>query len=80
MVSQLILGVVVNILRHIGIKVVQRSDIGLASSSYSRHFTVLGSAEFVVLYPQIGFEDFRRSQESQNRGVSRGNRGLAKDG
>src|SRR5450755_4659715 len=56
-VAHLILGIVVDILRHVPIQHGKGLDVGGASTS-SRHFAVLDSSQFIVLLPEIGFKDF----------------------
>ena len=58
-VGELVLGVVVNILRHVIVDIRQQSGIGLVSAPF-RFFIVLTAAELVILLPQIGFEYFER--------------------
>jgi len=68
-VSELVLGVVVNILRHIVVDIRKQRGIGLVSAAV-RLFLVLNAAEFVVLLPQIVFDYFERRKESENADVS----------
>src|ERR1700686_2038251 len=63
--GHLIFSVVVNILGHVRIKKPNGGGVGRTSPS-SGDFAVLDSPEFVVLLPQIGFEDFGCSQEPQD--------------
>ena len=73
MVSDLIVGVVVDVLVHIFIKVLQGLGIGHTSSTTQlRPLLVLNSSEFVVLYPEVAFDGFSRSEESKDCGVSLG--------
>src|SRR5260370_37199175 len=62
---EFVLGVVMNILRHISVDLYKQISVGLIAAS-SWDFTVLDSAELVVLLPQIGFKDFKRSKKAQN--------------
>jgi hypothetical protein len=57
-VADLIFSVVVNVLRHVSVEYLKGFDVFVASAGISRDLTVLGSAEFVVLNPQVGFDDF----------------------
>ncbi len=50
LMRKFILGIVMNILRHIGIEDLQRSGIRWTTTS-SRDLAILDSSEFVVLYP-----------------------------
>ena len=68
--GNLIVGVVVNVLRHVPIEDLNGGGIGRTPGS-SGNFGVLDSAEFVVLLPQIGFDEFRCRQQPKNSLVSR---------
>src|SRR6266404_568324 len=63
--GHLIFGVVVNVLGHVSIKKRDGGGVGGTSTS-AGDFAVLDSPEFVVLLPQIGFEDFGGGQETQD--------------
>src|SRR5215469_16748100 len=65
----LVVGVVMNVLRKVGVKVLQLGSIELVSRS-SRNFTIWDAAEFVVLHPEIAFENFRCRSESQQGRVT----------
>ena len=67
--AELILSVVVDILVHVAIQNLQRRGVGCAPTP-AGDFVVLDSSELVVLYPEVGLEDFRRRQESENGSVS----------
>ncbi len=55
-VAEFVIGIIVNILRHIAIKVHKSANVRLAAASTEfRPLAVLDSAEFVVLHPQITF-------------------------
>jgi hypothetical protein len=58
-VAHLIIGIVGDILRHVAIKDLKIGDVGL---TYRTGCT--DSSQFVVLLPQIGLDNFGRSQES----------------
>src|SRR4029077_11877174 len=62
--GHLIFSVVVNVLGHVRIEKRNGGGVG-GTSTASGDFAVLDSPEFVVLLPQIGFEDFGRGQEPQ---------------
>ncbi|HYL43133.1 MAG TPA: hypothetical protein VEU97_07100 [Ktedonobacteraceae bacterium] len=72
-VAELILGIVVDILVHIPIQLFKGSGVGSAPRP-SWNFAVLDSSEFVILLPQIGFEDFGCSQEPEYGHVTLRNR------
>src|SRR5260221_11766555 len=63
--GHLIFGVVVNVLGHVSIKERDGGGVGWTSTS-SGDFVVLDSPEFVVLLPEIGFDEFGRGQEPQD--------------
>src|SRR4029077_14389471 len=63
--GHLIFSVVVNVLGHVRIEKRNGGGVGWTSTA-SGDFAVLDSPEFVVLLPQIGFEDFGRGQEPQD--------------
>ncbi len=69
--ADLILGIVVDILGHVPIQHLQGSDVGFAPAP-SWDFAVLDASQFVVLAPQIGFQDFDRGREPENGHVSLG--------
>jgi hypothetical protein len=61
----------VDILGHVGIQLGKSLDIGgIAAPPWN--FFVLDTSQFVVLLPQIGFEDFGGRQEPQNGLISLG--------
>ena len=62
---EFILGVVMDVLRHVGVKHRQGSGVCRAAAA-SGNFVVLHSSKFVVLLPEIGFQNFRGRQKSQN--------------
>ena len=65
----LILGVVVDVLIHVLIELRHSVVVRLISSA-TWFLTVLNSGEFVVLNPEICFENFGRSREPKNRSVA----------
>ena len=67
--AELILGIVVDILGHVPIQHLKLSDVGFTPAP-SWDFAVLDSSAFVLLFPQIAFDDFDRSQETENVHVS----------
>ena len=68
-VAELILGIVVDILGHVPIQHFKGFDISCTPTP-PWDFAVLDASKFVVLLPQIGFEDFGRRQEPENSYVS----------
>src|SRR5205807_10315063 len=68
-VGKLILGIVVDVLAHIRVQHLKGSSI-FRTPTPSGDFAVLDAAEFVVLLPRIGFEDFCRREKPQNGRVS----------
>jgi hypothetical protein len=62
--------VVVDVLRHVDVKDLQRSHVERAAALDPVLFGILGSSEFGVLLPQIGLEDFRSSQELRDGDVT----------
>ena len=68
--ADLIVGVVVDVLVHVLVQHRKRLGIGVIPDS-TRDFGVLDAAEFVVLLPQISFDDFCCSQEPKNGRVPR---------
>ena len=76
--SELVLGVVVDVLGHVRVQHRQRIRVGRISAS-ARHFAVLNSPELVVLLPSVGLQDLERRQKTEYRRVSR-SRSLARVG
>src|SRR5258705_3179499 len=68
-VADLIIGVIMDILVHVLIQLLDRRGVGRIPAS-PWNFAVLDAGEFVVLLPQICFDDFCRRQESENVRVS----------
>ena len=69
LVRELVLGVIVNVLRHIGIKD-RNGSRKCWIPAPTGNFVVLDAREFVVLLPEIGFDELRRRKEPQDRDVS----------
>src|SRR6266478_7774877 len=69
--GQLVLGVVVNVLMHVFVKHFECLGVEAAAAA-SGDFAVLNAGEFVVLLPEIGFEDFSRRQKAQNGDITHG--------
>ena len=65
--ADLIVGGVGDVLRHVAIELLKSVDVGLT-------YTVGGlySPKFLVLLPQVGFDDLRCEQKLQNRRVPLG--------
>src|SRR5690348_4938039 len=70
-VTELILGIVVDILGHVPIEYQKALDVGSTAAS-AWNFAILDASQFVVLLPQVTFDDFDRSQETENRHISHG--------
>ncbi len=69
MMSDLIVGIIVDVLSHVFVQHSQGGGVGwIASASWD--FRVLDAAEFVVLDPEIGLEYFRRRCKSEKGSVS----------
>jgi hypothetical protein len=62
-VAELIIGIVVDILRHVRIEVLQRRGVSRAPAT-AGDFAILDPSEFVVLQPEIGLDLLNRRQES----------------
>ena len=67
--GDLIVGVVVDILGHVGVQHFHGGGVRWVPSS-AWNFAVLDSGELVILLPQICFDDFCCRQESENIRVS----------
>ena len=66
-VSDLVIGIVVNVLREIRVENLQLRGVGSIPSP-AWHFSVLHSAQFVVLHPKIGLQDLGgRGKAEQSR-------------
>jgi hypothetical protein len=61
-VAELILGIVVDILRHVSIEDVQRRGVERAPSREAGEFAILNSSEFSVLQPEIALDELNRGQ------------------
>ena len=66
---KLIVGIVVNVLRHILIENCKGGGVGCVPTP-AWDFAVRDSAEFVVLHPKVGLEDFRCGREPEQGRVS----------
>jgi hypothetical protein len=55
--ADFVVGIVVNVLRKVIVNCRKRGSVGGVAAP-SRNFPVLNSPEFVVLNPEISFEDF----------------------
>jgi hypothetical protein len=64
-VADLILGIVVYILGHVPIQHLKGSNVAWTPAP-PWDFAVLDASQFVVLLPQIGFDDFGRRQENES--------------
>jgi len=70
-VAHLILGIVVDILGHVSIQHLEGSGVACTAAP-PWDFAVLDAPQFVVLLPQIGFQDFGRREEPENGHVALG--------
>ena len=68
-VAELIIRIVVDILRHVPVQELKGFNVGCTPAP-PWNLTVLDSSQFVVLLPQIRFEDFCGSQKLENGHVS----------
>ncbi len=66
-----VFGVVVNVLRHVSVQDFERLGIETAAAA-ARNFAVLDAAQFVVLLPEIGLENFGSCQKTQDGDVADG--------
>ena len=69
--SDLFVGVIVDVLWHVHVEVGQRGSVDWTATA-TRYFSVLHAPEFVVLYPKVALEDFSCSREPEKSGVVRG--------
>ncbi len=53
--TDLVVGIVVDVLRHVAIEKLQRLRISSVSAGESREFAILGTTEFRVLSPKVFF-------------------------
>jgi hypothetical protein len=68
-VSDFIIGIIVDVLSHVFVQHSQGVGVGWVASS-PRDFRVLDAGELVVLDPKVGLEYLRRRRESKQRCVS----------
>jgi hypothetical protein len=68
-VSEFIVGVVVDVLRHIGVEDFKSGSVGWISAP-AWDFAVLNAPEFVVLYAEVSLQDFRRCREPKQSRIS----------
>ena len=66
LMGEFIVRVVVDVLRHITIKDLKSAGIGRISAAAWNFARVWNTAEFVVLNPEVRFENFGRGSESQH--------------
>src|ERR1700730_18549694 len=75
-VAELILGIVVDVLRHVRIEVVQRFGVRrVPSGGKSWNLVVLDSSKLGILLPEIALDLLNRRQKSQDRDIAVGRRG-----
>src|SRR5689334_21210650 len=75
-VTDLIIGVVVNIYEHVLIEIVQRFGIGRISASAWNLF-ILDTPKLVVLLPEIRLQNLKCSEEPQNVDIALGDCGAS---
>jgi hypothetical protein len=68
-VAILIIGIVVDVLGHVGIKALKGGGVGGIPRT-SWNFAILDTSEFVVLLPQISFQDFGRCEKPENSHIA----------
>ena len=88
LVGELVLGVVVDVLRHVHVEKLQGLGVGrVAAGGFVRiawdkaacqlgDLVVLNPAQFGVLQPEVAFDEFDRGGETQERGVAPGDRAV----
>src|SRR5581483_10776339 len=76
-VAHLILGIVVDILGHVGVQELDGLRVDWIPTA-TRDFTVLNTGEFVVLLPQIGFENLGCGQKPENGYIAFCDRGTCR--
>jgi hypothetical protein len=69
LVAILIIGIVVDVLGHVGIKVLRGGGVGGIPGT-SWNFAVLDTSEFIVLLPKISFQDFGRCEKPENSDIA----------
>src|SRR4029077_7003895 len=69
MVSDFVIGIVVDVYGHVFVKYLDGLRVGFVSGS-SGNFVILDTAEFVVLDPKVGLEYFCRRCKSEKGSVS----------
>ena len=69
--GEFIVGVIMDVNGHVLIEHIERFSERWISAS-ARFFAVYDSAEFVVLNPEIGLENFRGGGESEQGGITFG--------
>ncbi len=68
-VTQLVVGVIADVLGHVAIEIRQRSHV--------RRVAAVGAPELVVLLPQVDLDQLDRGQQAQDRDVAGGQRATA---
>jgi hypothetical protein len=68
-VADLIVGIVMNILGKVSIQYLKRSGVSWIPTPPG-NLAILYPAEFVVLHPEVGLQDFGCCSESEHGGVS----------
>jgi hypothetical protein len=70
-VSELILGIIVDVLGHVRIEL-NNSILVNCNWSSARYFAVWDSSELVILDPEIGLENFGRGSKPEQSGIAFG--------
>jgi hypothetical protein len=71
LMGHLVLSIVVDVLSHVLIELGECLGVGGVSAA-AGNFVVLDAAEFVVLLPEIGFEDLGSGEEPQDGRITAG--------
>ncbi len=71
-VADLVVGIVVDVLRHVPIEQLERLSISCVAACQSRELVILGTTEFGVLPPKVFFHLLKGLQKPEDRDVSLG--------
>src|SRR6266536_5069141 len=67
--GEFIVGIVMDVLIHVFVQNRKSGSVGRISSS-TWNFFVWDAAEFVVLHPEVGLQNFRSCRESKQGGIA----------
>src|SRR6185295_12284461 len=67
---EFVVGIVVDVLRHVVVNRGEQGGVGGIAAAAGDFAGVGNTAEFVVLHPKIGFENFRGGRETEQGGVA----------